>query len=137
MVKIGCTTLFINYLKDSERKVKRYIQRARYEEWEFAAKVVRGAYMVLERDRAKEMGYESPIHNTIATHENYDNIVRYIMNRESVQKNESNVNIVVASHNQNSIENTIKEMKRCGISKRTKCLFWPAARHGRSFDIYA
>ena len=31
------------YLKDSERKVKRYIQRARYEEWEFAAKVVRGS----------------------------------------------------------------------------------------------
>ena len=43
------------YLKDSERKVKRYIQRARYEEWEFAAKVV-GAYMVLERERAKRNG---------------------------------------------------------------------------------
>ena len=113
------------YLKDSERKVKRHIQRARYEEWEFAAKVVRGAYMVLERDRAKEMGYESPIHNTIAdTHENYDNIVRLIMNRESVQKNESNVNIVVASHNQNSIENTIKEMKRCGISKRGQNVYF-------------
>ena len=113
------------YLKDSERKVKRHVQRARYENWEFAAKVVRGAYMVLERERAKEMGYESPIHDTIAdTHENYDNIVRYIMNRESVQKNESKVNILVASHNQTSIENTIQEMKRCGISKRGQNVYF-------------
>jgi proline dehydrogenase len=39
----------------------------------FGAKLVRGAYMVAERARAVEMGYPSPIHDTIEdTHANYD-----------------------------------------------------------------
>ena len=106
------------YLKDSERRVRRHVQRASYENWEFAAKIVRGAYMVLERERAEQMGYESPIHNTVMdTHENFDNVVKYIINRESVQNNKSKVNLVVASHNQNSIENTINEMKKAGVTK--------------------
>lgn len=34
---------------------------------------VRGAYMVLERQRAQDMGWPSPIHDTAAdTHANYD-----------------------------------------------------------------
>ena len=38
-----------------------------------AAKVVRGAYIHLERERAAEMGYPSPIHDTLEdTHHNYN-----------------------------------------------------------------
>lgn len=34
---------------------------------------VRGAYMVLERQRAQDLGYPSPIHDTVAdTHANYN-----------------------------------------------------------------
>ncbi len=106
------------YLKDSERRVRRHIQRASYENWEFASKIVRGAYMILERERATQMGYDSPIHDTINdTHTNFDNIVKLIINRESVKNKKSKVNLVVASHNQNSIENTINEMAKCGITK--------------------
>lgn len=37
------------------------------------ATAVRGAYMVLERQRAREMGYPSPIHETKDdTHANYN-----------------------------------------------------------------
>ena len=47
------------------------------EEWHFATKLVRGAYMILERQRADELSYESPIHETIEnTHTCYDNGVR-------------------------------------------------------------
>ena len=38
-----------------------------------AAKVVRGAYIHLERERAAAMGYPSPIHDTLEnTHQNYN-----------------------------------------------------------------
>ena len=47
--------------------------RAQREGWAFGAKTVRGAYMVVERARAQELGYESPILDSLAaTHANYD-----------------------------------------------------------------
>lgn len=49
------------------------LQRARREGWHFGAKLVRGAYMVIERERAAEEKYPSPILDTIEqTHINYN-----------------------------------------------------------------
>ena len=49
------------------------LKRARQEGWHFGAKMVRGAYMVIERERAAKKGYPSPIHDTIEdTHLNYN-----------------------------------------------------------------
>ena len=49
------------------------MERAEREGWCFGAKLVRGAYMFMERDRAKQCGYPSPIHDSIdATHANYN-----------------------------------------------------------------
>ena len=49
------------------------LERARREGWHFGAKLVRGAYMVLERERASKAGIPSPIHDTIEdTHMNYN-----------------------------------------------------------------
>ena len=46
------------YLKDSRQRLKTDIERAKKGNYKFAAKLVRGAYMVLERQRAKDLGYE-------------------------------------------------------------------------------
>ena len=49
------------------------MERARREGFCFGAKLVRGAYMFLERDRAEMLKYPSPIHDTIEdTHANYE-----------------------------------------------------------------
>ncbi len=60
-------------MQDSHERIVLDMQRARQEGFLFGSKLVRGAYLHLERGRAKEKGYPSPIHDsTEATHANYD-----------------------------------------------------------------
>jgi proline dehydrogenase len=104
------------YLKDSKAKVLEHIERSETENWQFAAKIVRGAYMVLERQRAKDMNYPSPIHDSIEdTHDNYNEVVKIVTNRSSVKEGRSKVNMLVASHNQRSVELAISEMTKAKI----------------------
>ena len=58
---------------DCLRRLAQDMERAQREGWCFGAKLVRGAYMFMERDRAKQCGYPSPVNDTIeATHANYN-----------------------------------------------------------------
>lgn len=61
------------YLKDTAERLEADIARAAREGWAFAAKTVRGAYLVFERARAAALGAASPVQDTLAdTHANYD-----------------------------------------------------------------
>ena len=61
------------YLKDSHARVMADMQLAKEKGFLLAAKVVRGAYIHLERERSAELGYPSPIHDTLEdTHHNYN-----------------------------------------------------------------
>ncbi len=53
------------YLKGSHERLLEDIERARREGYHMAAKLVRGAYMQLERERALDRGYPSPIWDTV------------------------------------------------------------------------
>ncbi|KAK9839435.1 hypothetical protein WJX81_001871 [Elliptochloris bilobata] len=92
------------YLQDSHDRLQLDMQRARSEDWRFGAKLVRGAYMYLERDRAAKKGYPSPIWPTIEqTHANYDRCVEQLIRAVTSQGCE----VMIASHNQASIERAV------------------------------
>ena len=89
------------------------MELARREGFKFGAKIVRGAYMEQEKARAQAMSYEDPIHpNYQATCENYDRVVGTIL--EEVKK--SGANIVVATHNEDSVITTLQRYFYCGLS---------------------
>lgn len=98
------------YLKDSYRRLTDDLHRAKNEGFLWGAKLVRGAYMTQETQRAKEKGYDNPIWPNIqATHENYNRSLAYVLGKLH------RASVLVASHNQVSAEFATAEMKRRGI----------------------
>ena len=55
------------YLRECDAKLRLDLDRAHREGWHLGAKLVRGAYMVHERQRAAELGYPDPIHPTVGS----------------------------------------------------------------------
>jgi hypothetical protein len=69
-------TTYQCYLRDSAARLQADTERARRGGYHFGCKLVRGAYLILERERSAEMGYPSPIWDTIQdTHDNYNRCV--------------------------------------------------------------
>jgi len=58
-------TTYQCYLRDTPTLIRDDLERARREGFFFAAKMVRGAYMTQERQRAREMGLPDPIWPTL------------------------------------------------------------------------
>jgi proline dehydrogenase len=100
------------YLKDSYQRVIIDMERAKREGFKFAGKVVRGAYLVQERKRALEMGYESPIHETKQdTDDNYDRVVEVFLQKRH------RAALMIASHNEDSIRNAVRRMDELEIPR--------------------
>jgi proline dehydrogenase len=75
-------------------------------------KLVRGAYMEKERERAAANGYESPIQpDKAATDRDFDAAVDYCLH------NLDSISVVIASHNENSNMLAAATMEKNGISK--------------------
>ena len=67
------TPLCRSYLVEASEKIDAHIALSEREGWHFAAKLVRGAYMELERSRAETLGVADPIHRSLEdTHACYD-----------------------------------------------------------------
>lgn len=78
------------YLKDAHPRLTADMQLAKNKGFLLAAKVVRGAYMQLERDRAAQLGYPSPIQDTLQdTHDNYNRSVPLNSPRDIIQSRSS------------------------------------------------
>ncbi|XP_060104986.1 proline dehydrogenase 1, mitochondrial [Heteronotia binoei] len=101
------------YLKEAYDNVTVDVELSRREGWHFGAKLVRGAYMDQERSRAAELGYEDPINpNYQKTSEMYHRCLDYIL--EEI-KHHRKANVMVASHNEDTVKFTIHRMAELGI----------------------
>mmetsp|Transcript_60734 Transcript_60734/g.113531 ORF Transcript_60734/g.113531 Transcript_60734/m.113531 type:complete len:576 (-) Transcript_60734:551-2278(-) len=109
------------YLKGMPMRVQRDLQRSRREGWRFGAKLVRGAYMVSEREKALKRGLESPVCETYEeTEANFHTAIDTILeHKEEPGKGPGGAaaEVLVASHNRGSIERTIRKMEEMGVSQ--------------------
>lgn len=106
-------TTYQMYLRDSLQRLRDDQLRAKSGNYYFAAKLVRGAYMELERRRADELHYVSPIHRSIEeTHESYNTGVAQLI--ASIAAGER-VEMMIASHNQTSIELALSAASASGL----------------------
>jgi len=95
------------YLKDGLDKLKRQFTTLRSQGIYFGAKVVRGAYMETERIKAGLEGKPSPIcESKDETDVQFNSAINFCF------KNISEMEMVVATHNETSIQETISLMER-------------------------
>ncbi|XP_029301379.1 proline dehydrogenase 1, mitochondrial [Cottoperca gobio] len=101
------------YLKEAYDNVTMDVELSRREGWYFGAKLVRGAYMYQERDRAKEIGYEDPINPDYeATNRMYHKCLEYVL--EEIEHSRK-ANIMVATHNEDTVKYTLEKMNEMGL----------------------
>ncbi len=101
------------YRHDRLEFLKKSHQEANKNGYFYAVKLVRGAYMEKERERAEEMNYPSPIQpNKEATDRDYDLAVRYCI------ENIDDIAFVSGTHNEESTQLMAKLMHEKNISEK-------------------
>ncbi|XP_061762100.1 proline dehydrogenase 1, mitochondrial isoform X2 [Nerophis ophidion] len=96
------------YLKEAYDNITLDVELSRRKGWHFAAKLVRGAYMQQERGRALELGYEDPINPDYeSTNTMYHRCLDYVLDEIALNRN---ANVMVASHNENTVKHTLMRM---------------------------
>ncbi|CAG9461673.1 unnamed protein product [Pedinophyceae sp. YPF-701] len=118
------------YLKDSHTRLLVDLERAERENFTLGAKLVRGAYMNMERERAAERGYPDPIHDTLQdTHDCYNRSVAAAL----LAARRGRAALMVASHNAESIELTGSMMNQLEMEPSAPVYF--AQLYGMADDL--
>jgi proline dehydrogenase len=136
----GIPTVFNTYqmyLVDALGRMEMDLKRAERGGYTFGIKIVRGdlilffsfsiflilhdgkgAYMVSERERAKERNYPSPIQPSLSsTHKNYNDGITMLLSRmAATPRTDTSLQCVIASHNTESVDLTVKKMKEIGVA---------------------
>ena len=101
------------YRHDRLAFLKRSHERARAGGYVLGVKLVRGAYMEKERDRAEERGYASPIHaDKIAVDRDFDEALVYCL--EHVDE----IAFCAATHNEESCRLLVERARAAGVDLR-------------------
>ena len=95
----------VDYLKEIHA-------RAKQGGFKLGFKIVRGAYMEKERQRAEDMGYKSPICETKqATDDSFNSAMTYILN------NLEDISVYIGSHNEESNYMAMEMMAKAGVAR--------------------
>lgn len=117
------------YRHDSLAKLKRDHEAALKKGYMLGAKLVRGAYMEKERERAGEKGYPSPIQPTKeASDKDYDAALVYCV------ENIKSIGLVSGSHNEKSNLLLTELISKYGINPSDECIYF-AQLYGMSDNI--
>lgn len=109
--------------------LKKLNEQAKSEGFFIGMKIVRGAYMEKENNRAEEKGYPTPIcESKEATDVNYDVTMEYMMD------NLDRMSIFAGTHNESSSYKLIEMMQAKGISKNDNRI-WFGQLYGMSDNI--
>ena len=107
------------YRHDMLERLKRAQIQAEVDGYYLGAKLVRGAYMEKERERAEEMGYESPIHaDKNGADKDYDESLRFCM--EHIDR----MGICAGTHNEESSRLLTQLMQEQNISNKDNRIFF-------------
>lgn len=98
------------YRADGLEFLKKSHAKAQEKGYIYAVKLVRGAYMEKERERAEEMDYPSPIQpDKAATDRDFDAAVEYCL------ENIETLAFVAGTHNEKSVQLQAQKMEQMGI----------------------
>ena len=112
----------LDFLKESHK-------RAKQDNFKLGFKIVRGAYMEKERDRAHEKGYDSPIcKDKLTTDNNFNETLRFLLN------NINEISVFIGTHNEESSYLAIDIMQQLNLEKDDERI-WFGQLYGMSDHI--
>lgn len=107
------------YRADKLASLKADFAYAKTQNFHLGAKIVRGAYMEIERERAKENGYPSPIQpNKKASDTDYNDAIYFILD------NIDQIGLMAGTHNEESCRILAEEMERRNIPHNLPNVFF-------------
>lgn len=120
---------FQMYRKDMLTRLRTAFQHAATDNYFLGVKLVRGAYMEKERERALEEGYEDPIQDSkAATDEDYNTALKYCLN------NKQRIALCSGSHNEYSNYYLVMLMEKHGLKNHDERIYF-AQLYGMSDNI--
>lgn len=110
------------YLKKAFTSVKHDLELSKREDFYFGAKIVRGAYMEQERERAATIGYEDPIQPTFnSTTHSYHSVMEEVMAQIN-HRPKGRIAVMVASHNEDTVRFCVEKMKDNSIGPQDRLI---------------
>lgn len=127
--KVAVFNTFQMYRHDRLAYLKNAYAHSLEKGYILGAKLVRGAYMETERQRAIEIGYSSPIQpDKKSTDEHYDESVAFCLT------NHQNIALFIGTHNEESCMKATLKMEQLGLAATTKNIFF-SQLYGMSDNI--